>query len=111
MAPGKRLKRSLNVRVIAATHRDLEQEVKQGNFREDLFYRLNVVPLNMPPLRERQQDIPLLADHFIQVHSKQHQSEPPTLTSEIYRKLLEYHWPGNVRELSNRIERFVAQSF
>lgn len=97
----------LNVRVIAATHRDLEQEVKKGNFREDLFYRLNVVPLNMPPLRERQQDIPLLADHFIQVHSKQHQSEPPTLTSEIYRKLLEYHWPGNVRELSNRIERFV----
>lgn len=97
----------LDVRVIAATHRDLEQEVKKGNFREDLFYRLNVVPISMPPLRERQQDIPLLADHFIQVHSKQHQTQSPALTSELYRKLLEYHWPGNVRELSNRIERFV----
>ncbi|GAA6206534.1 sigma-54 dependent transcriptional regulator [Thalassotalea sp. SU-HH00458] len=98
---------SLNVRVIAATHRDLEQEVIKGNFREDLYYRLNVVPIKMPPLRERQQDIALLADHFIQTHSKQHCCKAPTLTAELYRQLLEYHWPGNVRELSNRIERFV----
>ena len=61
----------LDIRVIAATHRNLEQEVKAGNFREDLYYRLNVVPINMPPLRERQQDIALLADHFIQTHVKQ----------------------------------------
>ncbi|MEW6992549.1 sigma-54-dependent transcriptional regulator [Colwelliaceae bacterium 6441] len=97
----------LNVRVIAATHRNLEREVKAGNFREDLYYRLNVVPILMPPLRERQQDIPLLADHFIQVHAKQHNLNPPSLTPDLYRLLLEYHWPGNVRELSNRIERFV----
>mgnify|MGYP000041201757 FL=1 len=98
---------SLNIRVIAATHRDLEQEVSQGNFREDLYYRLNVVPIKMPPLRERQQDIALLADHFIQTHAHQHNCKAPTLTAELYRQLLEYHWPGNVRELSNRIERFV----
>ncbi|WDE09940.1 sigma-54-dependent transcriptional regulator [Thalassomonas haliotis] len=97
----------LDVRVIAATHRDLQQEVKDGNFREDLFYRLNVVPINMPALRERQQDIPVLADHFIAVHSKQHQCQVEPLGSESYRALLDYHWPGNVRELSNRIERFV----
>jgi two-component system NtrC family response regulator len=98
---------SINVRVIAATHRDLEKEVKNGNFREDLFYRLNVVPIQIPPLRARQQDIALLADHFIKIHAKQHNCTPPFLTPELYRQLLEYHWPGNVRELSNRIERFV----
>jgi len=97
----------LDVRVIAATHRDLEKEVKAGNFREDLFYRLNVVPINMPALRERQEDIPLLSGHFISMHSKQHGIVKPELSSESNRKLLEYHWPGNVRELSNRIERFV----
>ena len=97
----------LNVRVIAATHRNLDDEIKQGNFREDLFYRLNVVPINMPPLRERQEDIALLVEHFLEVHSKQHNSEKPKLSADIYRKLLEYYWPGNVRELSNKIERFV----
>ena len=97
----------LDVRVIAATHRNLAQEVKKGNFREDLYYRLNVVPINMPALRERQQDIALLADHFITVHSNQHSCSVPKLSPETYRLLLEYHWPGNVRELSNRIERFV----
>ena len=98
---------SLDVRVIAATHRDLQQEVKAGRFREDLYYRLNVVPIIMPALRERQQDIAMLADHFIEVHSKQHQCKADNLNAENYRALLEYHWPGNVRELSNRIERFV----
>jgi len=97
----------LDVRVIAATHRDLEKEVEAGNFREDLFYRLNVVPINMPALRERQDDIPLLANHFIALHAKQHGIAKPELSSESNRKLLDYHWPGNVRELSNRIERFV----
>jgi two-component system NtrC family response regulator len=100
----------LDIRVIAATHRNLEHEVQQGNFREDLYYRLNVVPIKMPALRERQQDIGILTDHFIQVHSKQHSCPPPNLSSEAYRQLLEYHWPGNVRELSNKIERFVLLS-
>jgi len=97
----------LDVRVIAATHRNLVKEVENGNFREDLFYRLNVVPIKMPALRERQEDIAMLADHFIQLHTKQYQSEPKKLSPECYRLLLEYHWPGNVRELSNRIERYV----
>lgn len=97
----------LNLRVIAATHRDLAEEVKNGNFREDLYYRLNVVPIDMPALRERQQDIAMLTDHFIQVHAKRHQCPVPKLTEDEYRILLDYHWPGNVRELSNRIERMV----
>ena len=100
----------LDVRVIAATHRDLEHEIQQGNFREDLYYRLNVVPIKMPALRERQQDIAILTEHFIQVHSKQHNCQAPILSSDAYRKLLDYHWPGNVRELSNKIERFVLLS-
>jgi two-component system NtrC family response regulator len=97
----------LNVRIIAATHRDLANDVKMGNFREDLFYRLNVVPINMPALRERQEDIAMLADHFIQLHAKQYHSTVKKLSPQCYRLLLEHHWPGNVRELSNRIERFV----
>ena len=98
---------SLDIRVIAATHRNLIEDVKTGKFREDLFYRLNVVPINMPALRERQEDIPLLVDHFMQYHAKQHKIDVNSLTDSQYRKLLDYHWPGNVRELSNRIERFV----
>lgn len=97
----------LDIRVIAATHRNLQQDVCTGTFREDLYYRLNVVPIDMPPLRERQQDIAILADHFIAYHAKQYQCQPAKLSNDLYRQLLEYHWPGNVRELSNRIERFV----
>ncbi len=97
----------LDVRVIAATHRNLAEEINKGNFREDLYYRLNVVPINMPALRERQDDIALLVEHFLSVHSKQHQYKAPKLSTKTYRELLEYYWPGNVRELSNRIERFV----
>jgi two-component system NtrC family response regulator len=97
----------LDIRVIAATHRDLTVEVEEGRFREDLFYRLNVVPLKMPALRERQEDIAILTEHFIQLHAKQYQSEAKKLSPECYRLLLDYHWPGNVRELSNRIERYV----
>lgn len=97
----------LDVRVIAATHRDLQSKVNDGEFREDLFYRLNVVPINMPALRERQEDIPLLAEHFLQTHAKQHGCEPLKLNEQTYRNLLDYHWPGNVRELSNRLERYV----
>lgn len=97
----------LNIRIIAATHRDLAQDVKQGKFREDLYYRLNVVPIKMPALRERQQDIAMLADHFIHYHAKQYQCPTPSLSKQSYRALLDYHWPGNVRELSNKIERYV----
>jgi len=97
----------LDIRVIAATHRNLPEEVAKGHFREDLFYRLNVVPIKMPALRERQEDIAILTEHFIQLHAKQYQCEAKKLTPECYRLLLDYHWPGNVRELSNRIERYV----
>jgi len=97
----------LNVRVIAATHRDLANMVTSGEFRQDLYYRLNVVPITMPSLRERQEDIPMLTKHFIELHAKHHGLEAPELSSKVHRALLEYHWPGNVRELSNSLERFV----
>ena len=97
----------LNIRIIAATHKNLEQQVKLNEFREDLFYRLNVIPITMPALRERQEDIAQLTEHFIKLHSKRHNTPAPQLTKETYRALLDYYWPGNVRELSNKIERFV----
>jgi len=98
---------NLDVRIIAATNKDLEKLIVAGEFREDLFYRLNVIPIKMPALRERQEDIPQLIEHFVQLHSKRHGCQIPLLSKENYRVLLEYHWPGNVRELSNKIERFV----
>ncbi|MGB0936552.1 MAG: sigma-54-dependent transcriptional regulator [Colwellia sp.] len=97
----------VDVRIIAATHQNLEKQVKENLFREDLYYRLNVVPIKMPALRERQADIPQLAEHFITLHSKRHNCPAPSLTKESFRVLLDYYWPGNVRELSNRLERFV----
>lgn len=97
----------LDVRVIAATHRDLQVEVAEGRFREDLYYRLNVVPIHMPSLRERRDDIGRLVEHFLQRHSKQYGVEQPKLTAQAMKQLLDYSWPGNVRELANRIERFV----
>ncbi|MGS0683117.1 sigma-54-dependent transcriptional regulator [Shewanella sp. 125m-7] len=97
----------LDVRVIAATHRNLKQEVELGNFREDLFYRLNVVPIDMPPLRARREDIGRLIEHFLKIHGGQYGVEVVKLSAETMKSLLDYPWPGNVRELSNRIERFV----
>ncbi|QYK06790.1 sigma-54-dependent transcriptional regulator [Shewanella zhangzhouensis] len=97
----------LDVRVIAATHRDLRLEVAEGRFREDLFYRLNVVPVLMPPLRERREDIGRLVEHFLKLHASQYGFDQPKISSTAMRFLLDYRWPGNVRELSNRIERFV----
>ncbi len=97
----------LDVRVIAATHKNLEKLVQIGDFREDLFYRLNIIPITMPTLRERQEDIPQLIEHFVSLHSKRHNCPTPELEKQSYRALLDHHWPGNVRELSNRIERFV----
>ena len=95
----------VDVRVIAATNRDLEKAVREGKFREDLFYRLNVIPIHMPPLRKRLEDIPLLMDHFIHEICKKRNRNPLKFSKEAMDCLLEYRWPGNVRELENLIER------
>ncbi len=100
----------VNVRIIAATNRKLEDEVKRGEFREDLYYRLNVFPLNVPPLRERDTDIPLLVNHFIDKYSKKIGREITKVPSRIMDALVKYSWPGNVRELENVIERAVILS-
>src|SRR5256886_881204 len=97
----------VDVRVVAATNKNLEEEIERGNFREDLFYRLNVIPFHMPPLRERAEDIPLLADSFLREFTTAYGRKPKELTPEAYRVLQDYHWPGNVRELRNLIERIV----
>jgi len=104
--------RTLNVdiRLIAASNRDLENEVKVGRFRQDLFFRLNVVPLTLPPLRERPEDIPLLAAHFATKSAEKHGQPMPELQPELIEVLQEYEWPGNVRELENLIERLVVLS-
>ncbi|HEX8141373.1 MAG TPA: sigma-54 dependent transcriptional regulator [Pyrinomonadaceae bacterium] len=99
---------TVDIRLIAASNRDLEQEVEAGRFRRDLFYRLNVVPLRLPPLRERHEDIPLLAAHFAAKASEKHGRPIPELDPALIEALLEYHWPGNVRELENVIERLVV---
>jgi DNA-binding NtrC family response regulator len=96
----------IDVRVIAATHSDLARMVADGSFREDLYYRLNVIPVNLPPLRERRDDIPLLVQHFLQKLS----AEPATMSQEALRRLMAYHWPGNVRQLENVVERALAFS-
>src|SRR6266481_2782800 len=97
----------VDVRVVAATNKHLEEEIDRGNFREDLFYRLNVIPFFVPPLRDRREDIPLLADHFLREFTTAYGRKPKELTPEAYRVLTEFHWPGNVRELKNLIERIV----
>lgn len=97
----------LNVRVIAATHRHLPTMVNEGHFREDLFYRLNIVPIHMPALRDRGSDIGKLIDFFLQKFAAQYQINKPQISKASLKVLLDYHWPGNVRELSNAIERFV----
>jgi DNA-binding NtrC family response regulator len=100
----------VDVRVIAATNRDLRKRVEEGRFREDLYYRLNVVAINVPPLRERPEDLSLLAQHFVEKYA--HAAHKPTrgLTPDALALLTAYHWPGNVRELENAIERAVALS-
>ena len=97
----------VDVRVVAATNKNLEEEIERGNFREDLFYRLNVIPFFVPPLRDRREDIPLLADHFLREFTTAYGRKPKELTPEAFAVLGEYHWPGNVRELKNLIERIV----
>lgn len=102
--------RKVNVRIIAATNRDLRTEVEAGRFRQDLFYRLSVFPIDNPPLRERREDIPRLAEHFIRASAKRLNQRPPKLTQSAARQLMSYDWPGNVRELQNAIERAVIVS-
>ncbi len=98
---------SVNIRLIVATNKTLKEEVRQGRFREDLFYRINVIHISLPPLRERQEDIRLLVDHFIEKYTNERKSAPPItgVEQEVDRLLIEYGWPGNVRELENVIER------
>jgi two-component system response regulator PilR (NtrC family) len=98
----------VNVRIISATNRDLEEEVMAGRFREDLYYRLAVVPIRIPPLRERKGDVPLLVDHFLQKYSEQFGKDVRQLSSYALGVLMNYDFPGNVRELENIIERGVA---
>ncbi|MDR4508251.1 MAG: sigma-54 dependent transcriptional regulator [Candidatus Brocadiaceae bacterium] len=101
---------SINVRVVCATKKDLLSLVKKGSFREDLFYRLNVVPITIPPLKERKEDIPLLINYFLKKFVSQHEDALPDISQEALNVLLSYHWPGNVRELENTIEHTVAFS-
>jgi len=98
----------LNVRLIAATNRDLEEDVRSGSFRQDLFYRLNVIPIHLPPLRQRKSDIPLLVDHFVKKHAQKVDKPVRGFTPKALNFLLHYQWPGNVRELENVIERAVV---
>jgi len=100
----------VDVRIIAATNIDLRQAVRDGHFREDLFYRLNVITIDLPPLRNRREDIPLLAQHFLDRYSKENELTPRKLTAEAMRALVDYEWPGNVRELENAMERGVVLS-
>ncbi len=96
-----------NVRIIAATNRDLQKEVQTGNFRSDLFFRLNVFPIDLPPLRDRKEDIPLLASHFLAKHSKKGLNGNMNFSGKAMRELMAYNWPGNVRELEHLIERSI----
>jgi DNA-binding NtrC family response regulator len=99
---------AVDIRLIAACNRDLEQEVACGRFRSDLFFRLNVVPLVLPPLRQRHEDIPLLAAHFAAKAADKHGRTRPELDPALVEALQEYDWPGNVRELENLMERLVV---
>jgi two-component system, NtrC family, nitrogen regulation response regulator NtrX len=101
---------TVDARVIAATNKDLEEEISRGNFREDLFYRLNVIPFFVPPLRERKEDIPLLARHFLKEFSSSYSRRTREISDDAVEALMRYSWPGNVRELRNVIERMVIMN-
>jgi len=107
---GSNVTRHIDVRVIAATNQDLRAALEQGTFREDLYYRLNVVPINIPPLRERKQDIPFLANHFLKKLAPDAGRHVEAITDAAMEKLIGYHWPGNVRELENVIERSLVMA-
>lgn len=107
---GGEKKISVDVRIISATNKNLRAEVMAGRFREDLFYRLNVIPIHLPPLRQRKSDIPLLAAHFLKEAEQESPNAVPQLTDDALDMLLDYHWPGNVRELKNVIQFSVVRS-
>jgi DNA-binding NtrC family response regulator len=104
---GSTVPKSTDIRIVAATNKDLEREVREGRFRDDLFYRLNVITLNPPPLRERKEDLEPLAMHFLVKFSHKMKKQVDSITGDAMRLLSEYHWPGNIRELENIIERAV----
>jgi two-component system nitrogen regulation response regulator NtrX len=97
----------VDTRIIASTNKNLEEEIEAGRFREDLYFRLNVIPLRVPPLRERKEDIPLLVGHFLGYFSKKYGRRPPRLSPEAMARVVQYPWPGNVREMRNTVERLV----
>ncbi|MDQ7783993.1 MAG: sigma-54 dependent transcriptional regulator [Desulfomonilaceae bacterium] len=99
-----------DVRIIAASNRNLAAMVREGTFREDLYYRLNVVPIHLPPLRDRKEDLPLLARHFLDLYARGMGREPPNLSPEAIEQIMQYSWPGNVRELAHVMERLVVTS-
>ena len=98
----------VDARIIAATNRNLEEAVRKGEFREDLYYRLNVVTILIPPLRDRIDAVPLLVEHFLQMYNEQYKKNLDKLSPETMKLLMDYHWPGNVRELENMIKRMVV---
>jgi two-component system, NtrC family, response regulator AtoC len=97
----------VDVRILAATNHNLEEAMKEGRFREDLYYRLNVVNVTIPPLRERKEEIPLLCDHFLRKHNRKYNSDMVTINPKVMHHIMEYDWPGNIRELENVIKRLV----
>jgi two-component system response regulator HydG len=101
----------VNVRILSATNRDLEDAIRSGTFREDLYHRLKVLTVRLPRLAERSQDIPLLIEHFIQMHSARHHKKIKSLTTAARRRLMTYNWPGNVRQLKNAIESMVVVDY
>jgi two-component system response regulator PilR (NtrC family) len=105
---GGNVETPIDVRVIAATNRDLSESIREGSFREDLFYRINVIPITLPPLRHRREDIPLLVDHFIEKFCTRMGVPRKRISADAMRAIEKYHWPGNVRELENVIERMIA---
>ncbi|HTM21829.1 MAG TPA: sigma 54-interacting transcriptional regulator, partial [Kofleriaceae bacterium] len=109
-AVGSTAERQVEVRIICATNRDLAAEVEKGRFRQDLFYRLMVFPIRLPPLRERREDIPLLAEHFLRRYTQEYRVDLSGFSQETMDALVAYHWPGNIRELENEVQRLVIQA-
>jgi two-component system response regulator AtoC len=107
---GSSLPIKVDIRIIVATNKDLQKQVEQSKFRDDLYYRLNVINIHMPPLRDRKEDIPSLVEHFLAKHRYSATAQPAAISEEAIRRLMEYNWPGNVRELENVIERAVVLS-
>jgi two-component system, NtrC family, response regulator AtoC len=107
---GSSLPIKVDIRIICATNKDLQKQVEQNKFRDDLFYRLNVINIHMPPLRERKEDVPALVEHFLAKHRYSATAQPAAISEEALKRLTEYDWPGNVRELENVVERAVVLS-